>query len=56
LISSTGPTGGPQLTDLPILDASRPNQVLLIVVVPHGMDFVAYRKLLNLAEAGKPQP
>jgi hypothetical protein len=55
LISSTGPMGGPHLTDLPILDASDPSLALLIVIVPQADDFVAYRKLLHLTESGKTQ-
>ena len=53
LITSTGPSGGPHLDDMPILDASDANQILLIVVVPSGDDFVAYRKLMHLPESGE---
>lgn len=50
LISRTGPMGGPHLNDLPILDATNPDDWLLVVIVPQGDDFVAYRKLLHLRQ------
>ena len=47
LTSQVGPTGGADLDDLPIFDASDPTLGLLIVVIPHGDDFIVYRKLLR---------
>jgi len=53
LLTSIGPTGAANLNDLPILDPSDTSQVLLIVVVPRGDDFVAYRKLMRFTEPEK---
>jgi len=47
LRAQVGPAGGPDMDDLPILDSSDKSQLLLIVVVPEGDDFVVYRKLLR---------
>lgn len=46
LTTSVGPKGGAHLDDLPIYDTSRPDQALLLVVVPTQDDYVIYRKLV----------
>ncbi|MEI8380197.1 MAG: hypothetical protein WCJ09_08720 [Planctomycetota bacterium] len=47
LTSQVGPAGGAQFEDLPIFDSWQQNQMLMIVVVQRGDDYVVYRKILR---------
>lgn len=47
LTSQVGPAGGAQFEDLPIFDSWLGNQILMIVVVQRGDDYVVYRKILR---------
>lgn len=47
LTSQASPAGGAQFEDLPIFDSWQGNQMLMIVVVQRGDDYVVYRKILR---------
>jgi hypothetical protein len=45
VISQISPTGADNFEDLTVLDATNPNQWLLVVVVREGRDYIIYRRL-----------
>jgi hypothetical protein len=45
LVAQVSPTGGDTLEDVAVLDATDPQQLLLIVVEKKGNDYMIYRRL-----------
>lgn len=48
--SQVSPSGGPDLEDLSLIDSSDPRQLLLVIALKKGPDFLIYRRLF----AGEP--
>ena len=47
IVSQISPTGGPNFEDLTILDATAPDQKVLMIVMPRGDDWIVYRRLYH---------
>jgi hypothetical protein len=45
VLAQVAPTGGPDFEDLALLDTSRSEDILLVVIVPRGSDLLVFRRL-----------